>query len=109
MKKRITTRSRCSHEGAQTYPWPATSGNSFIERAVILSSGSDLFVPMAELKRPTQLQRAPVATLEAAEREHVLKALREATGSSAARENHCKQRAPPPSSQRCKLGISRPA
>jgi len=50
---------------------------------VILSRGNVLNVPLAELKASQEAARADddsVATLEDAERDHILKALREARG-----------------------------
>ena len=68
------------------YHWPGNIREleNFIERAVILSRGSSLDAPLAELK-PREIDvvsddvRAPRAgtTLEEAEREHILHALRE--------------------------------
>ncbi len=61
------------------YRW---SGNvreleNLIERAVILSPGAVLQVPLAELKSQAEAATSRVTTLEAAEREHILRALRE--------------------------------
>ena len=58
------------------YPWPGNIREleNLIERAVILSPGPVLHVPMSELKPPVE----PIAdnlTLRAAERNHILKAL----------------------------------
>jgi formate hydrogenlyase transcriptional activator len=47
---------------------------------VILSQGPDLHVPLVELKVQATAASHGVATLEAAEREHILRALREAYG-----------------------------
>jgi formate hydrogenlyase transcriptional activator len=61
------------------YSW---SGNvrelqNFIERSVILSSGSVLRAPLAELKRAdVQSNPSALTTLEEVEREHVLRAVR---------------------------------
>jgi len=57
--------------------WQRTELENFIERAVILTQGPDLFVPIAELKRtPNNTTHSVTTTLEQAEREHILKALR---------------------------------
>jgi formate hydrogenlyase transcriptional activator len=82
MKKRVETIPAEAMTALQTYSWPGNIREleNFIERAVILSSGSVLFVSLAELKRPSQPVHAgngSVVTLEEAEREHILKALRE--------------------------------
>jgi formate hydrogenlyase transcriptional activator len=60
------------------YPWPGNVREleNLIERAVILSPGSTLRVPLGELKTPGTASPA-VTTLEEAEREHILYALRE--------------------------------
>jgi formate hydrogenlyase transcriptional activator len=50
----------------------------FIERAVILTQGSDLDVSISELKPSAPTGPATISTLEAAEREHILRALEEA-------------------------------
>lgn len=79
MKKRVETIPVDAMKALQAYPWPGNIREleNFIERAVILSSGSDLFVPLAELKRPTHVSNGAVNTLRDAEREHILKVLRE--------------------------------
>jgi len=80
MKKRIETIPSEAMKALQNYPWPGNVREleNFIERAVILTHGPDLFIPIAELKRmPGSETNSPTATLEQAEREHILKALRE--------------------------------
>ena len=69
-----------------TWPWPGNVREleNFMERSVILSTGSTLHVPLGELRGddvPT------TGTLEEMEREHVLRAVRDAKGvvSTAAR------------------------
>ena len=64
----------------QTYPWPGNVREleNFIERAVILTSGPDLRAPLSELKVLSPPSNGSLKTLEDAEREHILKALREA-------------------------------
>ena len=64
------------------YHWPGNIREleNFIERAVILSPGPDLRVPLSELKRSLETQHvgsAGTKTLEEAEREHILKVLEE--------------------------------
>ena len=58
------------------YPWPGNIREleNLIERAVIVSPGPVLRVPLGELKSPTEPAREHL-TLHAAEREHILKAL----------------------------------
>ena len=52
MKKRIETIPAEAMKALQAYPWPGNVREleNFIERAVILSAGADLFVPLSELK-----------------------------------------------------------
>jgi formate hydrogenlyase transcriptional activator len=80
MKKRIETIPSEAMKALQTYHWPGNVREleNFIERAVILTQGPDLFVSLAELKRtPGHTTNSGTTTLEQAEREHILKALRE--------------------------------
>jgi formate hydrogenlyase transcriptional activator len=58
------------------YPWPGNIREleNLIERAVIVSPGPILRVPLSELKPPSE-PLADSLTLRAAEREHILKAL----------------------------------
>ncbi len=64
--------------------WPGNVREleNFIERAVILSRGSVLEAPLSELKvaRAPAVAADPASTLEDAEREHILKVLRETRG-----------------------------
>lgn len=79
MKKRIETIPLEAMKAMQAYPWPGNVrelGN-FIERAVILSAGSDLAVPLSELKSTMTPPHESVVTLEEAERKHILKVLRD--------------------------------
>jgi formate hydrogenlyase transcriptional activator len=64
------------------YSWPGNIREleNLIERSVILSQGSELRVPLGELKAQATAASHGVATLEAAEREHILRALQEAHG-----------------------------
>jgi len=76
------------------YPWPGNVREleNLLERAVLLSPGKDLRVPLGELKvapsagpversieasATTAVHAAEVATLEEAERQHILRALRQ--------------------------------
>ena len=64
--------------------WPGNVREleNFIERAVILSRGSVLQVPVVELKSLAAAESEPNAsmTLEATEREHILRVLQETHG-----------------------------
>jgi len=60
-----------------SYPWPGNIRElqNFIERSVILSVGSELRAPLAELKRCLEVESIGAITLEEAERDHILKTL----------------------------------
>jgi DNA-binding NtrC family response regulator len=67
------------------WPWPGNIREleNFLERAVILTRGPVLYAPLAELETAESLpaaQETESPTLEAAEREHILRVLREAAG-----------------------------
>ena len=68
------------------WKWPGNIREleNFLERAVILSRGPDLHVPLAELEAMEEEDQggdvSTNPTLQAAEREHILRALREAKG-----------------------------
>ena len=115
MKKGIETIPSEAMKALQSYHW---AGNvreleNFIERAVILTQGPDLFVSLAELKRaPSHATNSGTATLEQAEREHILKMLRETNwtigGSSGAAARLGMKRTTLQSKMQ-KLGIARPS
>src|SRR5262249_12806393 len=77
LRKRIETIPAAALSALTHYHWPGNIREleNFIERAVILSSGAELEVPLAELKPAAALNPAPVSTLEDAERQHILRAL----------------------------------
>ena len=62
------------------YHWPGNIREleNLIERAVILSQGAELYVPLAELKAVTSAETQPITSLEAAERDHIMRALQAA-------------------------------
>jgi len=113
MKKRLESVPTDAMRALQAYGWPGNVREleNFIERAVILSSGSELFVPAAELKRPVLPPNGSATTLEEAERDHILKALRETNwvvgGSSGAAARLGMKRTTLQSKMQ-KLGIARP-
>jgi PAS domain S-box-containing protein len=66
------------------WPWPGNIREleNFLERAVILTRGHVLYVPLAELETQGEIEQAAVetSTLHTAEREHILRVLRETDG-----------------------------
>jgi len=95
------------------YHWPGNVREleNFIERAVILSPGADLNVPLSELKPLTGNATNGAKTLEGIEREHILKILRQTNwiigGRSGAATQLGMQRSTLQSRMK-KLGIARP-
>jgi formate hydrogenlyase transcriptional activator len=83
MKKPIKTIPSETMTSLTAYGWPGNIRElqNLVERAVILSRGSVLEVPLAELKRPGNgdpvNQALGPTMLEEVEREHILKVLRE--------------------------------
>jgi formate hydrogenlyase transcriptional activator len=63
-------------------PWPGNVREleNFIERAVILTQGDELNVPLAELRKSSVRNAAPVSTFQEAERQAIIEALRAASG-----------------------------
>jgi formate hydrogenlyase transcriptional activator len=67
------------------WPWPGNIREleNFLERAVILTRGTVLYVPLSELETEREAVAGAVSdspTLETAEREHILRVLREVKG-----------------------------
>ncbi len=100
----------------QEYPWPGNVREleNFIERAVILTQGSDLFVPLSELRSPSNNMATNLLnmTLEQAEREHILKALRDSNwviGGPAGTAARLGMKRTTLQSKMQKLGIFRPS
>jgi len=80
MNKRIETIPTETMTALSRYHWPGNVREleNLIERAIILSQGTELHVPLAELKAAAREGTQPVTTLEAAEREHIVRALQAA-------------------------------
>ncbi|MFN7997210.1 MAG: sigma 54-interacting transcriptional regulator [Bryobacteraceae bacterium] len=82
MNRRIESIPSETMEALANWHWPGNVREleNFIERAVILTPGSSLEVPLAELRNGAAEPpvSGPLTTLEEAEREHILRALREA-------------------------------
>jgi len=80
LNKRIMTIPQEVMDALVSYDWPGNIRElqNFIERAVILSTGPELTPLLAELEAPRvgRAKTAGPATLEQAEREHILEALR---------------------------------
>ena len=79
MKKEIRTVPAEAIFALTQYHWPGNIREleNFIERAVILSTGPELRVSLTELKPAADAPSNGATTLEAAEREHILKMLQE--------------------------------
>jgi formate hydrogenlyase transcriptional activator len=82
MGKRIETIPAETMQALVKWHWPGNVREleNFIERSVILSSGSFLRAPLAELETVDDSPRSIDANLEATEREHILRVLRECGG-----------------------------
>ncbi len=88
MGKSIETIPEESMEALKRWKWPGNIREleNLLERAVILTRGTVLYVPLAELELEDDIEDAdeadgiPSPTLQAAEREHILKVLRDTKG-----------------------------
>jgi formate hydrogenlyase transcriptional activator len=125
MKKSITAIPVATMEALAAYAWPGNVREleNFIERAVILTRGSDLDAPLGELKAPSAAALTgngnghgavpgPVSTLEHAEREHIVRALREANwivGGPSGAASRLGMKRTTLQSRMAKLGIEKPA
>ncbi len=81
MNKKIDTIPQEAMRALQRWMWPGNVREleNFIERSVILTQGTSLSVPLAELR--TEIDgTSPDSTLETLEREHILRVLRETGG-----------------------------
>ena len=117
MNKRITTIPTETMSALSRYHWPGNIREleNFIERAVILTRGSSLTVPLSELRARRSAADADartVSTLEDAEREHIRQALQQANwlvggpGGAAAKLGMKRTTL---QSKMAKLGIERPS
>ncbi len=82
MQKRIESIPKEAMEALTNASWPGNIRElaNFIERAVILTSGSELRVPLKELKRPSVTSTTSGSTFQEAERQAVVEALKAAQG-----------------------------
>jgi formate hydrogenlyase transcriptional activator len=81
MKRRIESVPKETMAALTSYHWPGNIRElqNLVERGVILSRGSSLEIPLAELKHSNKVSNHSngSATLEAVEREHILRVLGE--------------------------------
>ncbi len=79
MKKPIDSIPAATLEALSRYHWPGNIREleNLVERAVILTQGPQLYVPLQELKLEERQAPPPSTTLEDAEREQVLRTLRD--------------------------------
>jgi transcriptional regulator with GAF, ATPase, and Fis domain len=85
MGKVIETIPAATMKTLTRWPWPGNIREleNFLERAVILTRGPVLYAPLAELEMAESMpvaQETESPTLQAAEREHILRVLREVHG-----------------------------
>jgi len=81
MQKRIESIPKEAMEALTNAPWPGNIREleNFIERAVILTQGSELRVPLKELKRSSVVSTS-ASTFQEAERQAIVEALKAAQG-----------------------------
>ena len=82
MQKRIRSVPRRAMEVLTNHPWRGNVRElaNFIERAVILSPGDELQVPISELNDSHRRHSAPASTFAQAERSVIIDALKSASG-----------------------------
>jgi formate hydrogenlyase transcriptional activator len=82
MQKHIQSIPRQAMEALANAPWPGNIREleNFVERAVILSQGEELNVPLAELKKTNAAGIAPVSSFHESERQVIIEALKAAAG-----------------------------
>jgi formate hydrogenlyase transcriptional activator len=83
MKKRIESVPKETMAALTSYHWPGNIRElqNLVERGVILTRGSSLEIPLTELKQSTKASNHAngSSTLEAVEREHILRVLGESS------------------------------
>ena len=82
MNRSITSIPKQTMDALMAWEWPGNVREleNFVERSVILTQGSVLASPLNELRPITTEEITVDETLEATERDHILRALRESHG-----------------------------
>jgi formate hydrogenlyase transcriptional activator len=82
MQKCIKSIPKPAMDALSNAAWPGNVREleNFVERAVILTQGDELNVPLAELKKSSVRNAAPVSTFQEAERQAIIEALKAASG-----------------------------
>jgi formate hydrogenlyase transcriptional activator len=82
MQKRIKSIPKPAMDALTNAAWPGNVREleNFIERAVILTQGDELNVPITELKKSSVQYASPVSTFQEAERHAIIGALKAASG-----------------------------
>jgi formate hydrogenlyase transcriptional activator len=114
MDRHIETIPAEEMEALTRYPWPGNVREleNLIERAVILSRGPALHVPLPEDRLSGEANAASPITLEAAERDHILRTLRDTNWVIAGQHGAAARlgmKRTTLQSRMAKLGISRPS
>ena len=80
MNRHIDTIPSAAMDALTNYAWPGNVREleNLIERAVILTRGTSLEIPLAELRAAPD--HAPLVTLEDAERDHIRRVLEQTSG-----------------------------
>jgi formate hydrogenlyase transcriptional activator len=114
MKKPIETIPVKTMDRLTHYHWPGNIREleNLVERSVILSQGTELAVPLLELKKASPTTDQAMITLEGAERDHILRALRDTKwviGGASGTAARLGMKRTTLISKMKKLGISRPS
>jgi len=82
MQKRIKSIPKPAMDALSNAAWPGNVREleNFVERAVILTQSDELNVPLAELKKSSDRNAAPVSTFQQVERQAIIEALKAASG-----------------------------
>ena len=113
MQKNISSIPKRAMEALVNASWPGNVREleNFIERAVILTQGNELYVPNGELKNDVQSPRDPSpSTFQDAERQVIIDALRAASGRIAGKGGAAEQLGLKRTTLQhkiCRLGITR--